>query len=250
MYFPAGIARYEKEGGSGLGHKARGRISNRSHNPGVRKYAMELVHSHYSDFGPTLAAEALLDRHSIRVGRETLRRWMMADGIWFSRKQRKQFHQPRLRREKLGELIQIDGSEHRWFEHRGDPCTLLVFIDDATGRLMHLKFALSESTESYFDALRGYDLHLESRLRISPADRHSTPYRGSALPVRISRLRYLWSVRAWADPRSRPISPFKLSQMIRVQSKSKTIGDCFPGRTASVPVDKSGALSAIAYRIS
>lgn len=60
-------------------------------------------------------------------------------------RQRRQFHPPRLRRERFGELVQIDGSEHRWFEDRADPCTLLVFIDDATGRLMQLRFAVSES---------------------------------------------------------------------------------------------------------
>jgi hypothetical protein len=81
---------------------------------------------------------------------------MMEDGLWLSRKQRKRFHQPRLRRERIGELIQIDGSSHRWFEDRDEPCTLLVFIDDATSRLMQLKFVLSESTDSYFAALRGY----------------------------------------------------------------------------------------------
>jgi hypothetical protein len=77
-------------------------------------------------------------------------------GIWLSRRQRRTFHQPRLRREALGELIQIDGSEHRWFEDRADPCTLLVFIDDATGRLMQPRFAASESTASYFQALESY----------------------------------------------------------------------------------------------
>jgi hypothetical protein len=77
-------------------------------------------------------------------------------GLWLSRKQRRTFHQPRRRRGSLGELIQIDGSEHRWFENRAEPCTLLVFIDDATGRLMQLRFVASESTETYFEALRGY----------------------------------------------------------------------------------------------
>ena len=81
---------------------------------------------------------------------------MIAAGLWLSRKQRRTFHQPRLRRESFGELIQIDGSEHRWFEDRAAPCTLLVFIDDATGRLMQLRFVDSESTDSYFEALHGY----------------------------------------------------------------------------------------------
>jgi len=85
---------------------------------------------------------------------------MVEDGLWLSRKQRRSFHQPRLRREAYGELIQIDGSEHRWFEDRGAPCSLLVFIDDATGKLMQLRFVPSESTSSYFDCLRGYlDAH-------------------------------------------------------------------------------------------
>ena len=150
------LARYRDGGGGALVHKARGRSSNNQLGAGVREYAMELVRLSYRDFGPTLATEALLERHGIRVGRETVRKWMVADGLWLSRKQRRTFHQPRLRRECVGELVQIDGSEHRWFEHRGDPCTLLVFIDDATSRLMQLRFVSSESTESYFKALEGY----------------------------------------------------------------------------------------------
>jgi hypothetical protein len=81
---------------------------------------------------------------------------MVEAGLWLSRKQRRSFHQPRLRLESYGELIQIDGSEHRWFEDRGEPCTLLVFIDDATSSLMQLRFVLSESTSSYFAVLRSY----------------------------------------------------------------------------------------------
>lgn len=86
----------------------------------------------------------------------------MDAGRWLSRKQRRTFHQPRLRREWLGELIQIDGSDHRWFEDRGPPCTLLVFIDDATSTLMQLRFVQSESTFSYFEAL---DLYLAAHGR-------------------------------------------------------------------------------------
>ena len=150
------LSRYQADGGFGLVHKARGRSSNRSVNPGIRKYAVELVKTHYADFGPTLATEALEERHGLRVGRETLRRWMMADGVWLSREQRRTFHQPRLRRESYGELVQIDGSDHRWFENRAEPCTLLAFVDDATSRLMQLRFVQSESTETYFEALEGY----------------------------------------------------------------------------------------------
>jgi len=81
---------------------------------------------------------------------------MQGAGIWLLRNQRRQFHQPRLRGECFGELIQIDGSDHRWFEDRANPCTLLVFIDDATSTLMELRFVKSESTFSYFEALENY----------------------------------------------------------------------------------------------
>ena len=150
------LIRFREDGGGALIHKSRSRPSNHSLAPGIREYALELVRTKYPDFGPTLAIEVLLDKHAIRVGRETLRTWMVEDGLWLSRKQRKSFHQPRLRRESYGELVQIDGSDHRWFEDRGDPCTLLVFIDDATSKLMQLRFVLSESTDSYFEALLGY----------------------------------------------------------------------------------------------
>ena len=81
---------------------------------------------------------------------------MAEDGLWLSRKQRRTFHQPRRRRDAFGELIQIDGSEHRWFEDRRDPCTLLVFVDDATIKLLELWFVASESAFAYFTALESY----------------------------------------------------------------------------------------------
>jgi hypothetical protein len=103
-----------------------------------------------------LAAEKLAERHDLKVSRETLRGWMQQAGIWVSRAERKRIQQPRYRREHVGELVQIDGSDHRWFEERAAPCTLLVFIDDATSRLMELRFVVSESTFAYFEALKAY----------------------------------------------------------------------------------------------
>jgi hypothetical protein len=147
---------YRRGGGAAIGHKARGRPSNNRIPDDVRTVATELVRRAYADFGPTLAAEMLAEKHALTVSRETLRRWMLAAGLWRSRQLRRQFHQPRLRREALGELVQIDGSEHRWFEDRAGPCSLLVFIDDATGRLMQLRFVPSESAFAYFEALQGY----------------------------------------------------------------------------------------------
>jgi Winged helix-turn helix len=147
---------YSLGGAGALVHKARGRPSNNRIATGMREKVLSLVREHYADFGPTLAAEVLAERHEVAVSRETLRGWMVAEGLWLSRKQRRRFHQLRLRRECLGELVQIDGSEHRWFEDRADPCTLLVFIDDASGRLMQLRFVPSESAFAYFAALQGY----------------------------------------------------------------------------------------------
>lgn len=150
------LKRLETEGAASIRHKARGRPSNRRIDPGLRDFAVSLVREQFADFGPTLAAEKLEELHGLKVSRETLRKWMVEDGLWQSRKQRRTFHQPRLRRECFGELVQIDGSDHRWFEDRAPSCTLLVFIDDATSTLMQLRFVKSESTFSYFEALEGY----------------------------------------------------------------------------------------------
>jgi hypothetical protein len=141
----------------GVGVQAAGKRSNRSYPIGLRAEVIGLIRERYSDFGPTFAAEKLSELHGIRLGRETVRQWMMAAGFWKDRKQRmKPVHQPRNRRECVGELIQIDGSQHWWFETRGPQCTLLVYIDDATSRLMHLQFVESESTFDYFKATRTY----------------------------------------------------------------------------------------------
>ena len=146
---------FQSGGPAAIRHKARGRKSNNRIDAAVREFAVTLIKENYIDFGPTFAAEKLAEDHGLKVSRETLRKWMQDAGIWLSRKQRRTFHQPRLRRECFGELIQIDGSDHRWLEDRGTACTLLVFIDDATSKLMQLRFVKSGSTFSYFEALEG-----------------------------------------------------------------------------------------------
>jgi transposase len=148
---------YRASGAAGLVSRRRGRPSNRRHPDAVREAALEVVRERYADFGPTLAAEKLAEVHDLRLGRETVRRWMAAAGLWVPRKERgRRVHQPRHRRDCLGELVQVDGCEHRWLEDRGPPCTLLVFVDDATSRLMHLRFVPSESTLDYLQAVRSY----------------------------------------------------------------------------------------------
>ena len=148
---------YRQDGPAALVSRRRGRPSNRSHPAAVRTEALALIKANYADFGPTLAAEKLAACHDLRLGVETLRQWMRADGIWKDRKQRlPRVYQPRYRRASLGELIQIDGSEHWWFEDRGPQCTLLAFVDDATSRIMHAGFVATESTFDYFRATRAY----------------------------------------------------------------------------------------------
>jgi hypothetical protein len=148
---------YRSDGAAGLVSKRRGQPSNRRKPGALRDNALALIRERYWDFGPTLAAEKLSELHGIVLGRETVRQWMITDGLWLDRRQRlKRVHQPRARRECVGELVQIDGCEHWWFEDRGPQCTLLVFVDDATGRLMHLQFVESESTFAYFQATRAY----------------------------------------------------------------------------------------------
>ncbi|WP_027256271.1 ISNCY family transposase [Leisingera aquimarina] len=170
------LKRYRQDGASAIRHKARGKPPNNRIHKAKREYALSLINENYPDFGPTLAAEMLAEHHGFKLSRETLRKWMIDDGIWLSRKQRRTFHQPRLRRECYGELIQIDGSDHRWFEDRAPPCTLLVFIDDATSTLMELRFVKSESTFSYFEALNSYLLQ-HGRPVAFYSDKHSV-FRG------------------------------------------------------------------------
>lgn len=147
---------FREDGAVALRHKARGRPSNNRTLDGLRDLTMALVRERYSDFGPTLAAEKLAERDGMNISRETLRKWMVEDGLWLSRSQRRVFHRPRLRRECYGELVQIDGSDHRWFEDRDAPCTLIVAVDDATGAIQEMRFVPSESTFSYFEMLAGY----------------------------------------------------------------------------------------------
>lgn len=148
---------YAAQGPSALMSRRRGRTSNRSYPAALRAEVVAIIRERYADFGPQLASEKLAALHDIHLSRETVRLWMMAEGLWKDRKERmKPVHQPRRRRDSVGELVQIDGSDHFWFEDRGTRCILLVYIDDATSRLMHLQFVESESTFDYFTATRAY----------------------------------------------------------------------------------------------
>jgi hypothetical protein len=148
---------YKAGGAAALVSKKRGRPSSRRLPAKLREQALGLVRERYADFGPTLAHEKLTESHGLKLSVETLRQWMTVDGIWSPRAQRAtRPHPPRSRRACVGELVQIDGCDHEWFESRGPRCTILVYVDDATGRLMELRFAESESTFDYFAATRSY----------------------------------------------------------------------------------------------
>lgn len=149
--------RYAAEDAAGIMSKRRGRPGNRQLPSGVEHRVISLLRERYEGFGPTLACEKLAECHHLKLAKETVRRIMIAAGLWTPRRLRPQkIYQPRNRRPCLGELIQIDGSEHAWFEDRAPSCTLLVYVDDATSRLMHMHFTLTESTFSYFEATRAY----------------------------------------------------------------------------------------------
>jgi homeodomain-containing protein len=160
-------------GAAGLASRRRGRPSNRRYPAAIRAQALGLIRERYGDFGPTLAAEKLREAHGLHLAPETVRQWMLAEGLWADRRMRaRPVHQPRGRRECLGELVQIDGSRHWWFEDRGPPCALLVFIDDATSRLMHLRFVPSETAFDYLRATREY-LERHGKPVAFYSDRHS-----------------------------------------------------------------------------
>ena len=125
----------KRDGATSLLSKHRGKSGNHWLPAEVRTLALSLVRERYADFGPTLAAEKLAAHHGCTISHETLRGWMIADGLWTDRRHRLPSpQQPRRRRECLGELVQIDGSEHAWFENRGGMCTLLAFVARSNGR--------------------------------------------------------------------------------------------------------------------
>ncbi len=146
------LARFCNEGAVGIKSKHRG--GNRLLSTDFKHHVLAAVRERYHDFGPTFAAEKL-ELEGLKVSKETLRKWMMADGLWNgrSRKQAK-IHQFRERRARFGELVQIDGSPHDWFEGRAPKCCLLVFIDDATSKILGLRFEESETTMGYMRLIK------------------------------------------------------------------------------------------------
>jgi hypothetical protein len=148
---------YKAQGARGLVSQRRGKPSNHRLDAETQQKAMDLIYEHYRDFGPTLAHEKLTEEHKLCLSRESVRGIMIAEGIWKPKRAKtSSVHQMRERRACVGELVQIDGSDHAWFEDRGDKCTLLVYMDDASGQLMELWFVPDETTFAYFEASHHY----------------------------------------------------------------------------------------------
>jgi transposase len=152
--------RYREKGAGGLVHGNAGRRSNRAKPEKFRRKVLGLVGKHYSGgpgerFGPTLAAEHLEKEHGMKVDRETLRRWMLSEGLWSRERRRKAYRQRRERKKHFGELVQMDGSFHDWLEGRGPRGCLINLVDDATGTTL-ARLGREETIWAAADALEAW----------------------------------------------------------------------------------------------
>ena len=183
------IKAYKKEGPSALISKRRGKPSNNKTSEKISSKVIKILKGRYKGFGPTFASEKLKEEYNIELSAETIRQMMIKEGFWVSRsKKQSKIHQSRNRRERKGELIQMDGSPHRWFGKDNDPCCLLAFIDDATSEVMHLKFVKSESSLTYFQALQEYfqqhgypESFYSDRFSVFRINNHKEGYRGPGI---------------------------------------------------------------------
>src|SRR5665213_1128882 len=148
-------ARYQQAGNTGLLHALRGRPSNRGRHSQQRKQAVDLYREKYADYGPTLAAECLAAEDALSVSVSSLRRWLLGEGLWTRERRRAKHRQRRPRRQFRGELVQMDGSHHDWFEGRRGWAVLMVLIDDATGTI-YARFFEAETLEAAQEAFGRY----------------------------------------------------------------------------------------------
>lgn len=147
--------RLRADGDGGLAHRSRGKPSNRRKPAAFKQQVLALYARHYSDFGPTLAVEQLAKHHGLTLSDETLRRWLRAQGIEHFTRRRRPHRTWRARRAHRGELVQLDGSHHDWFEGRGPRCVLMAYIDDASSRVF-ARFYEYEGTWSALDSFQRY----------------------------------------------------------------------------------------------
>ncbi|MFH1598254.1 MAG: ISNCY family transposase [Patescibacteria group bacterium] len=168
------LKRYRKEGKLGLLHQARGKTSNRAIPDTQKARIVSLIKEKYSDFGPTFACEKLQRLNRISLSDETIRNIMVKANLWIPKKRKLgNTHPYRERRACVGELIQLDGSYHDWFEGRGNSCALVAFVDDATSRIMDGMFVDHEGTMALFEST-GHYLNTYGKPLGLYVDRHST----------------------------------------------------------------------------
>lgn len=160
----------EEHGDTALVHGLRGQPSNHQHTSAFRAKVLRAYRKQYHDFGPTLACEKLT-KDGLKVGVETLRRWLLAEGLWEQRRQRDPHRSRRPRRRCFGELVQMDASIHDWLEGRGEQVVLITMIDDATSRLL-ARFYPAGTVETHMDLL-GRWLRKHGRPLALYTDRHS-----------------------------------------------------------------------------
>lgn len=152
------IRRYERLGAEGLEAKIR-RSPTKKIPAALKEKVLGLIQTQFIDYGPTLLSEKLLEYHDIKISKETARQWLIEIGKHKPKiKREKVVHERRARRSCRGELVQVDGSHHDWFEGRGPKCTLLVYIDDATSELLKIEFTHGETTNAYMKTFKDYIL--------------------------------------------------------------------------------------------
>lgn len=174
------VKRINEEGDKGIIHKLRGRISNRRIPEEIRGAVIGVYRWKYSGFGPTLATEKLLEEESIQISEETLRKWLIEEGIEYPRRKKRPHRQWRQRKQHFGQMVQMDGSHHDWFEGRGSKCVFMGYIDDATGMV----FGRFYEYEGTIPAMDSFKLYIESYgIPLSVyVDKHST-YKSTAKPT-------------------------------------------------------------------
>ena len=172
-------SRVRVEGNRGIINRSRGRPSNRTLPDAVKDKALRLFKDKYHDFGPTLASEKLFERDKLKVNDETLRLWLIERNIPYRKRKKRPHRQWRERKECPGEMIQMDGSHHPWFETRGDKCVLMGYIDDATGRPF-ARFYTYEGTLPAMDSFKRYIKKYGIPLSVY-LDKHTT-YKSNGKP--------------------------------------------------------------------
>ena len=166
------VRRFRLEGAKGLTNKHRNTVSNRKLTDEVRLKVLELYKQNYPDFGPTFFCEKLAEFHNIEISKETARKWLLNEGLWRRERKIKAHKQLRERKPCFGEMLQLDGSRHDWFEKRRDKAVLMSFIDDATG-MIYARFYEYEGTFPAMDLLKNYTEEYGLPMSIY-SDKHTT----------------------------------------------------------------------------